>query len=421
MMYSRKRRRFAGIRLTAALALMVAIAYPAQRAFAQQPDAFVREVLTNNPSLRARASRTMAAERSASSLGLWPDPALSVMLDNVPERELGEMPMLRYQLSQMLPWPGKLDLMQRAGLRRAQSAKADVETRRHELTREAKRAYLMLVLNARRREVLTASTAVLKTVVGSALARYGAGTAGHHEVVRAQAELAATEIETIELQGERSSVVEMMNALRNAPPGTEFTDPAGEPQPARLATLNVLIRRALTNRPELRGMAAMRQEELLMASLARRERYPDLMTGVWYNQMLGSPDTIGVMLGATLPVFGVRRQNRTAESAELRARAVADDAAAMAAMIRFEVVDALRRFETARKAAEFIGSAARPRAQDSFASSLAAYATGTVDMVAVLEAWRALQQVELALAEASVAMAAAEADLERAVAGRVAP
>jgi cobalt-zinc-cadmium efflux system outer membrane protein len=240
-------------------------------------------------------------------------------------------------------------------------------------------------------------------------------------VVRAQAELAVLDVRTIELKGERASIVEMMNALRNAPAGTDFPDPVHEVRDSRLAGVAVLSKRALANRPELRGMNAMRNEELSMAALARRERYPDLMTGVWYNQMLGGPDTVGVMFGATLPVFGVARQNRTAQAADLRAAAAGQDLAAMAAMIRFEVVDALSRAETARKASEFIGSVALRRAQDSFASSLAAYAAGAVDMVAVLEAWRSLQQVELARAEAGVALAVARADLERAVAGSVEP
>lgn len=42
--------------------------------------------------------------RDAIAEGLLPDPEVAVMLDRVPEQMGGEMPMVRYQVSQMLPW-----------------------------------------------------------------------------------------------------------------------------------------------------------------------------------------------------------------------------------------------------------------------------------------------------------------------------
>ena len=36
------------------------------------------------------------------------------MVDRVPQAMGGEMPMIRYQVSQMVPWPGKLGLMREA-------------------------------------------------------------------------------------------------------------------------------------------------------------------------------------------------------------------------------------------------------------------------------------------------------------------
>jgi outer membrane protein TolC len=91
----------------------------------------------------------------------------------------------------------------------------------------------------------------------------------------------------------------------------------------------------------------------------------------------------------------------------------------MRAMIRFEVADALRRVETATRSVDLIQSVAAPRAQQSLVSSLAGYSTGTVDIVGVLEARRALQQIERARVDALVARQLALVDLERAIAGRI--
>ena len=384
-------------------------------------NAFVTEVLAQNPGLKARTLERESVLRDASAAGLFPDPEVAIMVDRLPERMGGEMPMVRYQVSQMLPWPGKLGLMEDVLKRRADGKAALARAQQVDLVREAKRAYFMLALNAGLRQVNHASHDLLTTIAKSALARYGAGVGGHHEVVRAEVERNALDIEALDLEGDRVSTIAMLNALRNTAADLDFPDP---PLPttsadSRLPRIAELMRLAEARRSELSAMRAMQREESTMAALSRRERYPDFMTSVWYNQMLGAPGTAGVMVGATIPIFNVRRQNRRAEASDLRASSAGNDLAAMRAMIRFEVADALRRLDTANRTLDLIVNIAAPRAQQSFSSSLSGYSTATVDLVGVLEAWRALQSVERARVETLVARAVALADIEHAVAGPI--
>jgi cobalt-zinc-cadmium efflux system outer membrane protein len=407
-----------------ALAIGISLALPfASSAAAQEPtrsvDTFVEQVLARNPGLRARALSGDAARSEATAAGLWPDPTAAVMLDRVPERAMAEMPMLQYQVSQMIPWPGKLGQMQAAAERRTDAAQADVKTIRLDLVRDAKRGYWMLLLNRGLRDVNRAGRGLLDTIAGAALARYGAGNGSHHDVVRAQVERNAIDVEALDLEGERVATVAMLNALRDMRADAAIADPL-EPDPSASASpleLARLQRLALENRPELERMRAMRREEEAMAALARRERYPDLMTSVWYNQMLGEPDTAGVMLGITLPIFNVRRQNRLARASDLRAASAGSDLQAMQAMIRFEIADAARRVVTAERTLELVRDVAAPRANQSFVASLAGFSTGAVDMVGVLDAWRSLQAVERARIESVVGRLTALADLERATGG----
>lgn len=400
------------------LSFGLALAAPA---IAQAPagvDAFVAEVLERNPTLRARSLARDAAGRAARAAGLWPDPEAAVMFDQFPEHaEEAEPPMIRYQLSQMVPWPGKLALMEKAAQQRTDAAQADAETQRLDLIRDAKRAYWMLLMNERLRRVNAAARGLLDTITNAAVARYAAGTGGHHEVMRAQVEQNANEVEAIDLEGERLAMLAMINALRNAPPQTEMA-PLQEPGAApALPPVARLERFALERRPELGRMRAMQREEAAMAALARRERYPDLMTSVWYNQMLGMPDSAGVMLGATLPLFNLGRQNRLAEASELRAGSAGSELLAMQNMIRFEVADATRRLSTAERTLALVEEVAAPRANQSFVASLAGYSTGAVDIVGVLDAWRALQSIERSRVETLLMRLMAIAEVERAIAG----
>ncbi len=165
-------------------------------------------------------------------------------------------------------------------------------------------------------------------------------------------------------------------------------------------------------------MEAMVREMGSMADLARRERYPDFMVGAWFNQMIGEPNSAGAMLGVTIPVAGIPRQNRRAGAFDLRSKSARFDVDAMRAMIRFEVADAIRKVQTATREVEFLRSVAMPRARESFEVSLAAYATGSADMTALLEARRALQTVELASVQAVISREMAIAELERALGAR---
>jgi outer membrane protein, heavy metal efflux system len=382
-------------------------------------EGFVREVLARNPSVRAEGLRRDASRREATAEGLPPDPVASVMVDRFPERMGGEMPMIRYQVTQMVPWPGKLGFMQSAAESRADGALAYEETRKLDVALEAKRGWLMLVFNRRQREINRISFGLLTSIAGAASARYGAGTGGHHELARAEVERNAVEVERVSLEGQRVSIVAMLNALRNVPANVPISDP--ELVQTQLPALadRALMDEAMRARPEIKRMEAMVKEMRTMADLAKRERYPDLMVGGWFNQMIGGPDTAGAMVGVTLPVFGISRQNRRAAGFDLRSNSGREDIEGMMAMIRFEIADAVRKVETATRTVEFIRGTAAPRAMESFEVALASYSTGTADLTALLESRRALQSVELAEVQAIIARESAIAELERALGGHL--
>jgi outer membrane protein TolC len=354
----------------------------------------------------------------AIAAGKWPDPFVSVMVDRVPQANGGEMPMIRYGVTQMLPWPGKLSLMRLAVERQGEGAGAELDTRRLDLRFEAERAYLMLWMNAKRREVNRAQRALASTITSAALGRYGAGIGEHHEVARAQVEINALDIEHINLEGERASIVAMLNALRNQPSDLAFADPVDVTPPATTLALGPLVDKAVANRPELRRMKAMQNESEAMAAFSRREPYPDIMTGIWANQMIGGPPTMGGMIGFTIPVFGASRGSHRGSAFDARASGAAEDAEGMRAMIRAEVADALVKVQTATRQLDLIESIALPKAHESFDAALARYGASTLDIVGVLDAQRALQSAELFLIDARVRRALAEAELEHAIGGK---
>lgn len=381
---------------------------------------YVEQVLTRSPSVRARVQQREAARENARAAGRWPDPRVTVLVDRVPSNSMTSAtmpPMIQYGVQQMVPWPGKLGLARDAADWQTAQATSDVDVRKLDLALDAKRAYWMLALNVRRRQVNRASRNLAATLADATLGRYSTGIGGHHDVARAQVEVTALDVQLVDLEGERASMVAMINALRNEPTETAFADPTPSLSPALRVDRTRLVERALAGRPELRGMRAMQSEVIAMASLERRERYPDVMGGLWYNQMIGMPDSAGAMIGATIPVFGYARQGYRAAAFEAKADAASEDQAAMRAMIRFEVADAIIGVETATRQVDLVSGVALPRSRESFQASLAGFGSGATDIIGVLDARRSLQQAELALAEAEIRREIAIAQLERAIGG----
>lgn len=189
---------------------------------------YVAEVVANNPSIRARSHRRDAAGEDARAAGRWPDPRVTVMLDRVPSSAMTAQtmpPMIQYGVQQMVPWPGKLGFMRDAAEAQAAQAGSDVDVRTLDLALEAKRAYWMLALNVRRRQVNRANRNLAATLADAALGRYGTGVGGHHDVARAQVEVTALDVQHVDVEGERASAVAMLNALRNERTERPFPDP----------------------------------------------------------------------------------------------------------------------------------------------------------------------------------------------------
>lgn len=380
-------------------------------------DAFVTEVLARNPGLRAADLRSNALRTNAQAEGRLPDPNFSLMADRFPDR-MAEMPMLRWQVQQMVPWPGKLGLMRVAADEQAIGSVAAAETRKLDVTLQTVQAWWMLAMAVRRLEVNRMAGGLLAGIVRATRARYGAGTGGHHELARAEVEKNANEVERVGMEGERVAAVAMLNALRDRPADTEIEDPVSQETPLHTLDIAKLTAVALGNRPEFREMQAMARQMRAMGDLQRRERYPDLMVGLWWNTMLDGPDTAGAMIGASVPVFGRQTSGLRADAAGLHAQAVEQELAAMRAMVRFQVADAVRKVQTTTRQVAFLRGTGRGRAKESFQSSLAGFATGSAGLTDLLDARRALQVTELALADTVVQRELAIAELERALWGQ---
>ncbi len=405
------------MRRVAEIVLLAAagVAQAAEPASPLRLDTLVAEIRQRNPSASAAARRIDAARIQIPRARALADPFVQGMVEDLPPRLTGGMPMLRLTATQMIPWFGKRDRMAAVAEREADAVAARADMTVLDLVAAGKRGYYGLVLNREARRVNREQRALVDTVVAITVGRLRSGGGMHHDVLKMQTEGAMLDDALVMLEADRREMAAMLNALRDRAAEAEV----GEPEETFTAAVTLdrtrVTTAALAARPELREMRAMEAAEQAMAAAARREYYPDFMVGGLYDVKSQEPNTMGAMLGLNVPLWIGSRQRLDVRAAETRASAIERDRAAMAAMVRAEIERALVRIDAADKRSRLLETELIPRAQQTFDSAMAAFPSGTVDVLSLLDSLRTLETQKVARIAIHVDRELALVDLERAV------
>ncbi len=394
--------------------------FPSALARAQEPaplslDALVREVAVRSPGVAAEVLRAEAMRQAIPRARALDDPQITLMTEDVPTTITGGMPMLRVQANQMLPWPGKRERMARAAERESQVTGARERAVLLDAVTQVKRIYYGLYLNMEARRVNREQRAIADTLAEIVTGRLASGMAMHHDVLKMLTEASMLDDDLAMLEAERREMGAMLNALRDLP----AAEPVGEPleawSPEVLLDSAALVSRALAQRPEVQEMAAMAESRRAMAEVARREYYPDLMLGAFYDARLSEDDTIGAMVTVSVPLWIGRKQRIDIAVADLRASAADRDRSAMEAMVRAEVEQALARLSRVKRRSEILETELLDRAQQTFDAALAAFPAGKTNVLEILDASRVVSELRLSRTALRVERELALVDLARAL------
>ena len=156
-------------------------------------DQAVQTALAANPHLAAVAARAEALQTVPSQARTLPDPVLGLNAMNLPvdSFNLHQEPMTQIQLtfSQMIPYPGKRQLMADAAGFEAEAGLAHAEDVRLELSGQVRAAWWRLFQHDRALEIVGQNTRLMRDVIQIAQARYEVGDGLQQDVLLAQLEL----------------------------------------------------------------------------------------------------------------------------------------------------------------------------------------------------------------------------------------
>lgn len=396
-------------------AAAVSYANPAVEPDRSALDALLREAYTHSPALNVAYARWQSALEAVPQAEALPDPTLAYgrFLQRMQTRQ-------QFRIEQMFPGFGKRALRGEVAEANAAIAAKTLEAAAADVRMQVLQAVARYQLAVRSVDLIEANLTLLEKLDAVAGRRYRTGDASQADVLRLESEAETLRVELQSWQARQAPLRARVNAIVGRgqdsplPPDLELT-PAETPE-----AVGVDARALLANNPDL-SVALTRIEAAERAqSLARRVSRPDFSFGIEYMDNRGdASDEVMAMVSVSLPIWQSRyRALRLQASADTRAAEADYDShfnriEADARMVLFEVQDAQRN-------ANLLTEALLPRARQTLSVIEADYRTGRAGFLDLLEAQRALLELELGQLRAETEVFLRAAEWERLTRGRIA-
>lgn len=383
----------------------------------------VIEAVEKNPEIQMMRQRLQAFSARAKQAPYLEDPEINFQLGGVPfstPTNLNNADTNSIGIRQKLPFFGKLELKEKAAAQEVRVVEQELRAKEREIISMVKMAYADLFMAQKASEILREQLEIMRTIIRATEARYQVGRVTQQDVFKALLEQSEIMNQLINVEAESSAAQAKLNSAMHRPPRSAVQLPADLAASRADLSLAAVEDLALTNRPQLKGA----EEEIVrserMYELADRNRkFPDFMVGWDYMRMPTdmTKDRYGAMINITIPFspWTIGRRNYEVEEslAEIRAAKAARDV--MRNTTVREVAESQAKVQAARRSMTLYSEGLLTQAELAFRSSMAAYQTGRVEFVTLLEAQRALREARMGYYKATVSFMQNLADLERVV------
>ena len=383
----------------------------------------VAQALEKNPEIQLLRQRLEVVSARAKQAPYLEDPQIAFQLGGVPlsnPTSFNQADTNSIGIRQMLPFFGKLTLKEKIAQQEAKVVEQELRAKEREIISMVKMAYADLFMAQRAIEILREQLEIMRTIIRATEARYAVGRVTQQDVFKAQLEQSELMNQLIVAERESGVAEVKLNTAMYRPPRMPIRLPAdltllgGAVTPAGIEDL------ALATRPELKGAEEEIQRSERMYELADKNRkFPDFMLGWDYMRMPMEmkKDRYAAMVNITIPFspWTIGRRNYEVEESLAEIRAAKANRDALRNMTLREVGESQAKVQAARRSVQLYGEGLLTQAELSFRAAMAAYQTGRVEFVTLLEAERALREARMGNFKAQANVLQSLADLERAV------
>jgi cobalt-zinc-cadmium efflux system outer membrane protein len=387
-------------------------------------DDLISIVLERNPTLEQMTAAAVAAAARYPQVVSFDDPIFAFQTSPFSAGSPNADYAARVELSQKIPLFGKRNLKGLAALAEARAVAQDVDDARLQLVEAAKVALADYYLAEQSLGVAHENLKLLREFRQNAETRYKNGLAPQQDMLQADVETTRLEERVVSLKRGHQVARARINTLAHLPVDGVLPPPADLYVDAPLLEPTELRALAVSNRPDLKAVSDRLAAEQATLGLTNQEFKPDveLMTaydGYWQGAG-GRPLQWEVGVRVNLPI---RIGRRNAAVAETRAK-VAQRRAELARLtdqIGFQVQEAYEQVRESEQIVKLYETKALPAAESNVKEAQAAYVTGKVPFLSLVEAQRNVIAVRDRLNEARTEVFRRRAALDRMVGEPVPP
>jgi cobalt-zinc-cadmium efflux system outer membrane protein len=383
----------------------------------------IAQALANNPEIQAAKRKVESTRARAGQATYLEDPELNWEAWGVPLNQpvnYRKANPLIFGVRQKLPFFGKLGLKGEIAGQEVKMVEEELRAKEQEIIAKVKSSYADYFMASKNVEIYKELLELVRYTSATAEGLYQVGKAPQQDVIKALLE--RTELLNKLALAEKELTISQarLNTFLSRPPSFPLGQP-GEPAlaPVEIQSSN-LEKLAIEQRPELRALESSINKSERAVELAERNRkYPDFMVGLqyWYAPEQSPKNMYTPMVSLSIPFspWTKGRHDYEVEEALAERQAARANLAAMKNMALFEVREMSAKVEAAMRSIGIYRDGLLPQAEQSFQAAAAAYQTGGVNFMTLLDAQRTIRDVRMGYYKALVDYEQSRADLERAV------
>jgi len=381
-----------------------------------------RIALQGNPEIRLAVRKVVTAESHISGAGALEDPSLMYRGWQVPLRQPWDYnaAMNMFMVGQSFPGPGKRGLRSQIASDAVAVAKAELDTKRREISAGVRKDFYDLLRNADELKIHDEQVSIAKQGLEAARIKYSVGKVPQQDVLKAQVALSKLVEHLVMLEQDAELGRAALNALLGRNPESPIEVTGEYELPAHLPSVTALEESALTNRPELAARFAAITQAQDQLKLARKAYTPDFYASVGYMLMpTGAEHRNNYMIEGSMSLPWLNRRKHDTEISEAQSGVSEQEAEFEAArlMVFQQIQSALVRARAAKKLVDLYQNTLRPQTEAALRSTVIAYENDRTDILSLLDGqntsldvdysyFRALAEFEQRMAELELAVGA---------------
>lgn len=380
----------------------------------------VSAVLQANPQLEIAQATWQASLAKIEQQASLDDPQFHysfapLTIDN-PKSDFGQ----RVEISQQIPFPGKLSARGKAAQFQAETSQQNRVTLQLLLATKAKSLFADWYYIHQALSINQLNQMLLKEFRTVAETQYSTGRTSKQDALHADVENTLVKHQSIVLHRKQKTILAQINTLLNRAPDLPLPVPDKLRENSSLPSLKQLQIKALQSRPELKAITASINAHKAQTELAKLDYYPDLKLSTGYNSLWDNEDKrFNIGIGINIPLDQSKRR-----ASEQQARANSQQAhwqkIDLEAKIKQQLTIAYAHVEESLHVLQLYRKKLSLLADESLAAAKADYEAGKSDFLSLINSKKKRNQTQLQAEQALVDLHHRLAELEQAV-GSVEP